>query len=148
VDEIRSQQQTTGKLMNYEIWILIEAMLIVFGVAALGYYFLRRQRMVLDNEYAKARRLQTQVEQLQQRLSSRKRGAAAAVPNRDDLARLRGDVDRARDQLHRMQDGIGANPTTEQQEQAAAMIEQLDRQLQATQDVLDRALTQAASRQP
>lgn len=127
--------------MNYEIWILIEAMLIVFGMAALGYYFLRRQRMLLDNEYSKARRLQTQVEQLQQRLSSRKRSAAQApAPNRDDLTRLRSDVDRARDQLHQMQHGIGANPTTEQQEQAAAMIEQLDRQLQATQDVLDKAL--------
>lgn len=126
--------------MNYDIWILIEVMLIVFGMAALGYYVFRRQRMVLDNEYAKAQRLQTQVEQLQQRLSSRKRGATPAKPNRADLARLRGDVDRARSELHQMQDGIGANPATQQQEQAVAMIEQLDRQLQATQDVLDRAL--------
>jgi hypothetical protein len=133
--------------MNYDIWILIEAMIIVLGGSALGYYFLRRQRLILDNEYAKARRLQTQVEQLQQRLSSRKRSAAPAAPNRDDLARLRNDVDRARDQLHQMQDGIGANPTTEQQEQAAAMIEQLDRQLQETQDVLDRALQDSAQRQ-
>jgi len=133
--------------MNYEIWILIEAMLIVFGLAVLGYYFLRRQRLLLDNEYTKAQRLQTQVEQLQQRLSSRKRAAPQATPNRDDLARLRGDVDRARTQLHQMQDGIGANPTTEQQEQAAAMIEQLDRQLQATQDVLDRALQDQALRE-
>lgn len=133
--------------MNYDIWILIEAMIIVLGGSALGYYFLRRQRLILDNEYAKARRLQAQVEQLQQRLSSRKRGATPAAPNRDDLARLRDDVDRARDQLHQMQDGIGANPTTEQQEQAAAMIEQLDRQLQATQDVLDRALQDSAQRQ-
>jgi len=131
--------------MSYEIWILIEAMLIVFGAAALGYYFLRRQRMVLDKEYAKARRLQSQVEQLQQRLSSRKRGGIAPAPKRADLSKLRGDVDRARDQLHEIQHGIGTTPATEQQEQAAAMIEQLDRQLQATQDVLDRALQESPS---
>jgi uncharacterized protein HemX len=128
--------------MRYDIWILIEAMLIVFGIAALGYFFFRRQRLQLEHEYAKAQRLQTQVEKLQQQLSSRRRQSTApvAAPNRDELARLRSDVDRARTQLHQMQDGIGDNPATEQQEQAAAMIDQLDRQLQATQDVLDRAL--------
>jgi len=132
--------------MNYEIWILIEAMLIVFGAAALGYFFLRRQRMVLDKEYAKARRLQSQVEQLQQRLSSRKRTHVTPAPKLADLTKLRGDVDRARDQLHEIQHGIGATPATEQQEQAAAMIEQLDRQLQATQDVLDHALQNPAKK--
>jgi len=132
--------------MSYEIWILIEVMLIVFGMTALGYYFLRRQRMVLDNEYAKAQRLQTQVEQLQQRLSSRKRGNATPKPKLADLTKLRGDVDRARGQLHEIQHGISANPVNEQQEHAAAMIEQLDRQLQATQDVLDRALQNPAEK--
>jgi hypothetical protein len=132
--------------MNYDIWILIEVMLIVFGMSALGYYFFRRQRMLLDNEYAKAQRLQMQVEQLQQRLSSRKRGTPHAAPNRADLTRLRSDVDRARNELHQMHDGIGTSPATQQQEQAVAMIEQLDRQLQATQDVLDRALQESPTR--
>ncbi len=124
--------------MSYDVWILIEATIIVFGGAGLGFYFLRRQRQLLDHEYAKARRLLKQVEDLQSKLSSRKRGQAA--PSVQGLQKLRKDVDVARDRLARMHDGLDQVPAQVGREQAVEMIETLDRQLQATQTLLDQAL--------
>jgi len=124
--------------MNYDLWILIEATVIVVGGSALGFYFLRRQRLQLDHEYAKARRLQRQVEELQTRLSSRKRSKPS--PNLQGLKKLRNDVDVARDRLQHMQDGLDSVPEDSGREKAVEMIETLDRQLQATQALLDQAL--------
>lgn len=128
--------------MNYDVWILIEATVIIIGGAALGFYFLRRQRLLLDHEYAKARRLQRQVEELQTRLSSRKRSKSSR--NLQGLKKLRSDVGVARDRLQQMQDGLEAVPLDAGRDKAVEMIETLDRQLQATQTLLDQALHEPA----